>query len=120
MPARAPGVRLANLTLAWRPEIQHVADAHHEQPARARTLQVRVASDKFSTFVGYLQLPDIGCDTITIFKAERARAKLKCLASATDLSDLVMPPSNQLEALRGHRQGQHGIRVNKQCRVRLT
>jgi toxin HigB-1 len=51
---------------------------------------------------------------------QRAREKLKYLDSATDLRDLMMPPSNQLEALRGHRQGQHSIRINKQWRVCFT
>jgi len=29
----------------------------------------------------------------------------------------MIPPSNQLEALKGDRQGQHSIRINKQWRV---
>ena len=67
-------------------------------------------------------------DTVTIFNGEfvkkldrqiqqRARAKLKYLDSAVDLRDLMMPPSNQLEVLKGDRQGQHSIRINKQWRV---
>jgi toxin HigB-1 len=70
-------------------------------------------------------------DTATIFDGEfvkkldrqiqqRARAKPKYLDSATDLRDLMMPPSNQLEALKGDRQGQHSIRINKQWRVCFT
>ena len=34
-----------------------------------------------------------------------------------DLRDLTIPPSNQLEPLKGDRQGQHSIRINKQWRV---
>ena len=45
---------------------------------------------------------------------QRAREKLKYLDSAFDLRDLMIPPSNQLEALKGDRQGQHSIRINKQ------
>jgi toxin HigB-1 len=70
-------------------------------------------------------------DTQAIFKGEfvrkvdrqiqqRAREKLKYLDSAADLRDLMMPPSNQLEALKGDRQGQHSIRINKQWRICFT
>ncbi len=37
----------------------------------------------------------------------------------TVLSDLRMPPSHRLEALRGDRTGQHSIRINNQWRVCL-
>ena len=39
------------------------------------------------------------------------------LSRARDLRDLMVPPSNQLESLRGDRQGQYSIRINKQWRV---
>src|SRR2546427_2382131 len=42
---------------------------------------------------------------------------LKYLDSAIDLRDLMIPTSKQLEALKGDRQGQHSIRINKQWRV---
>lgn len=48
---------------------------------------------------------------------QRAREKLKYLDSAGDLRDLMVPPSNQLESLRGDRHGQYSIRINKQWRV---
>jgi proteic killer suppression protein len=48
---------------------------------------------------------------------QRAREKLKYLDSAADLRDLMVPPSNQLEALKGNREGQYSIRINKQWRV---
>ena len=48
---------------------------------------------------------------------QRAREKLKYLDSATDLRDLMIPPSNQLEALKGDRKGQYSIRINKRLRV---
>ena len=48
---------------------------------------------------------------------QRAREKLKYLDSAGDLRDLMIPPSNQLESLRGDRQGQYSIRINRQWRV---
>ncbi|MGH7985877.1 MAG: type II toxin-antitoxin system RelE/ParE family toxin [Candidatus Binataceae bacterium] len=47
---------------------------------------------------------------------QRAREKLKYLDSAADLRDLMIPPSNQLEALKGDRAGHHSIRINKQWR----
>ena len=48
---------------------------------------------------------------------QRAREKLKYLDSAADLRDLMIPPSNQLEALKGDREGQYSIRINEQWRV---
>lgn len=48
---------------------------------------------------------------------QRAREKLKYLDSAADLRDLMIPPANQLEALKGNRAGQHSIRINKQWRI---
>lgn len=48
---------------------------------------------------------------------QRAREKLKYLDSAADLRDLRTPPSNQLEALKGDRQGQFSIRINQQWRI---
>ena len=46
-----------------------------------------------------------------------ARRKLELLDSAGKLDDLRVPTANRLEALRGDRAGQHGIRVNDQYRV---
>ena len=48
---------------------------------------------------------------------QRAREKLKYLDSAADLRDLMIPPSNQLEAPKGDRAGQYSVRINKQWRV---
>ncbi|MEA3176720.1 MAG: toxin HigB [Gammaproteobacteria bacterium] len=48
---------------------------------------------------------------------QRAREKLKYLDSAADLRDLLIPPSNFLEALKGERKGQYSIRINKQWRL---
>lgn len=46
-----------------------------------------------------------------------ARRKLEMVAAAKKLEDLRSPPGNRLEALKGHRAGQHSIRVNDQFRV---
>ncbi|MBN1866666.1 type II toxin-antitoxin system RelE/ParE family toxin [Candidatus Sumerlaeota bacterium] len=46
-----------------------------------------------------------------------ARRKLVYLDDADNLRDLAAPPANRLEALRGKRAGQHGIRVNDQYRI---
>lgn len=46
-----------------------------------------------------------------------ARAKLLIIEAADRLDDLRIPPGNQLEALRGDRQGQYSIRINKQWRI---
>ena len=47
----------------------------------------------------------------------RARMRLQRVLAARDLSDLRLPPSHHLEALRGDRAGQHSIRINDQWRV---
>ena len=49
-----------------------------------------------------------------------ARRKLLYLHRARVLGDLKAPPGNQLEALKGDRRGQHGIRINDQWRVCFT
>jgi len=46
-----------------------------------------------------------------------ARRKLRMLNNAQSLQDLLIPPNNRLEALRGDRKGQHGVRINDQWRV---
>jgi len=46
-----------------------------------------------------------------------ARTKLLIIEAATRLDDLRIPPGNRLEALKGERQGQYSIRINKQWRV---
>ncbi len=43
--------------------------------------------------------------------------RLLRVIAARDLSDLRLPPSHHLEALRGDRVGQHSIRINHQWRV---
>lgn len=48
---------------------------------------------------------------------QRAREKLKYVDAASDLRDLAVPPSNQLEALKGERKGQCSIRIDKQWRI---
>ena len=46
-----------------------------------------------------------------------AERKLILLHRSVTLNDLRVPPSNRLEALKGHRRGQHSIRINKQWRI---
>jgi len=46
-----------------------------------------------------------------------AERKLTMLDSATDLKDLLAPPGNRLEKLKGNRTGQHSIRINDQWRI---
>jgi len=43
--------------------------------------------------------------------------KLRMLDSSIDLSDLVAPPSNRLEKLKGARNEQYSIRINDQWRI---
>jgi proteic killer suppression protein len=46
-----------------------------------------------------------------------ARRKLIYLDDAEDLQDLLAPPGNRLEKLKGNRSGQYSIRINDQCRI---
>ncbi|HUU80742.1 MAG TPA: type II toxin-antitoxin system RelE/ParE family toxin [Acidobacteriota bacterium] len=46
-----------------------------------------------------------------------ARKKLVILDAAPELTDLRIPPGNQLEALKGDRKGQYSIRINDQWRI---
>ena len=48
---------------------------------------------------------------------ERALMKLQQLHASGDLKDLSIPASNQLETLKGDRNGQYSIRINKQWRI---
>jgi proteic killer suppression protein len=67
-------------------------------------------------------------ETERIFRGERsrklppdiqntARRKLEYPHRAGKLLDLVAPPGNRLEALKGDRAGQHSIRINAQWRI---
>lgn len=67
-------------------------------------------------------------DTETLFRgfrvssfspelARQAYRKLKVLQNAITLNDLLIPPSNNLEALKGKRKGQFSIRINGQWRI---
>ncbi len=47
----------------------------------------------------------------------QARFKLEYLANATSLRELADVPSNRLERLRGDRDGQYSIRINRQWRI---
>ena len=47
----------------------------------------------------------------------QARRKLLYLHRARTLQDLMAPPWNRLEALKGDRHGQHSIRINDQWRI---
>ena len=44
----------------------------------------------------------------------RARMRIQRVVAAARLTDLRVPPSHRLEALRGDREGQHSIRINDQ------
>lgn len=46
-----------------------------------------------------------------------ARRKLIYLDVADELRDLLAPPGNRLEALKGERAGQHSLRINDQWRI---
>ena len=46
-----------------------------------------------------------------------ARRKLDMLNAAHERRDLMVPPGNRLEALKGHLAGFHSIRINDQFRI---
>ena len=46
-----------------------------------------------------------------------AYRKLKMLNNANDLKDLLAPPSNHLEKLKGDLEGLYSIRINDQYRI---
>jgi proteic killer suppression protein len=46
-----------------------------------------------------------------------ALRKLDQIETAINLSDLLLPPGNRLEAWKRDRIGQHSIRINKQYRI---
>lgn len=52
----------------------------------------------------------------SVFK-KVAERKLTMLDSADELRDLLAPPANRLEKLKGERSGQYSIRINDQWRI---
>jgi proteic killer suppression protein len=46
-----------------------------------------------------------------------AERRLKMLHAAASLQDLLIPPGNRLEKLRGARRGQYSIRIDRQWRI---
>ena len=46
-----------------------------------------------------------------------ALRKLRMLNRAMNLNDLIIPPANRLEKLRGDRTGLYSIRINDQWRI---
>ncbi len=67
-------------------------------------------------------------DTLKIWEGERVkslpteiqdlgRRKLRMLNNSQDLNDLQVPPSNQLEKLKGNLKDLYSIRINSQWRI---
>ena len=48
---------------------------------------------------------------------EIARRKLRMLNNSNDLNDLMIPPSNRLEKLKGNLKEIYSIRINNQWRI---
>lgn len=51
---------------------------------------------------------------------QAARRKMIYIDAATIVDALRLPPSNQLELLKGDRKGQYSIRINLQWRICFT
>lgn len=49
--------------------------------------------------------------------SRRAIRRLEFIHFANEIKDLLVPPSNRLHALKGHRKGQHSISINDQWRI---
>jgi len=47
----------------------------------------------------------------------KARIKLLIIDSASGIDDLLSPPGNRLEKLKGSRREQYSIRINNQWRI---
>ncbi len=48
---------------------------------------------------------------------QTARRKLRMLNNSQNISDLLIPPSNRLEKLKGNLKGFYSIRINDQWRI---
>jgi proteic killer suppression protein len=48
---------------------------------------------------------------------EVGRRKLRMLNNSVDVNDLMIPPSNRLEKLKGNLKNYYSIRINNQWRV---
>ena len=48
---------------------------------------------------------------------EMARRKLRMLSNSQNTSDLLVPPSNRLEKLKGNLKDYYSIRINGQWRI---
>ena len=48
---------------------------------------------------------------------EIGRRKLRMLNNSVDVNDLIIPPSNRLEKLKGNLKNYYSIRINNQWRV---
>ena len=46
-----------------------------------------------------------------------ARRKLRMINNSLKINDLMIPPSNKLEKLKGRRKNQYSIRINQQWRI---
>jgi len=49
--------------------------------------------------------------------AKVARRKLDMIDNAARVGDLLAPPGNRLENLKGNRAGQYSVRINDQWRI---
>lgn len=77
----------------------------------------------------FIMIRSFLCDeTERIFHRQRSRKfphtiqqvalrKLRMLNRATSLQDLLVPPGNRLEKLKGNRSEQYSIRINGQWRI---
>jgi len=55
--------------------------------------------------------------SLSIEIQEIGRRKLRMLNNSVDVNDLMIPPSNRLEKLKGNLKNYYSIRINNQWRV---
>jgi proteic killer suppression protein len=98
------GVCSSVLVISGR-EAQTMTGATSPSSARSSVRPARAAVSAIPKGAGWAKI------------ARVATSKLDMLDYAAALSDLVSPPGNRLEALRGDLAGFHSIRINDQWRI---
>ena len=76
--------------------------------------------ERFASTITYKLFKGLSVNKIDSQIRIRAKKKITYVYIAKDLKDLLLPPSNNLEKLKGDRKNQYSIRVNDKYRVCFT